>query len=55
MPTRGKVISFFAKLFAVKFLLGQLVQQTLVLVFQAKQRRPLVAKVDSAANAVAQS
>lgn len=53
VPTRGDVISFFAKLrFAVKLLLGQLIQQALVLVFLTRQRCPLVDKVSSAAHAV---
>lgn len=53
VPTRGEVISLFAKLgFAVKFLLSEPIQQTLILVFLAGQRRPLVDRVGSAANTV---
>lgn len=38
--------------FAVKFLLSELIQQTLILVFLARQRRPLLVKICSTAEAV---
>lgn len=51
--TRGEVISFVPELcFAVKFLLSQLLQQTLILVLLTRQGRPLLGKVCSTADAV---
>lgn len=52
--TRGEVIGLVARLgLAVQFLLSQLVQQTLVLVFLTRLGCPLLAKVCSAAHTVA--
>lgn len=51
--TRGEVIPFVPEVsFAVKFLLSQLIQQTLVLILLMRRGCPLLDKVCSTANAV---